>query len=258
MKIPSLLERLIVYAAANKTAIKTGIAMGGVIATSVAVADATVKTKEKLEKLNYSSKDKAPSTKEKFFAVGRYWIRPIILAGGTVYLIYSVNDDGNKAIASIAAAYSMKDGELKDYTDKVLEIAGKKKAEDIRDAIEIDKVQNNPPKEEAIINTGKGQTLCYDGVMGRYFRSDMQSVREAVNDLNEMLIIDGFACLNDFYDNLGLPNIDIGDNLGWVYDDTKEKLSATYTSTLTDSGTPVMVVSYNLEPIYIRTGSWAK
>lgn len=258
MFISDLVKKMIIFGSTNKTAIKAGIAMGGVVLTGASSAIAAIQSKEELEKMKFENKDKAPTKTEQFLRVGKYWIKTAVIAGGTIYLIYSVNDDGNKAIASLAAAYSMKDGELKDYKDKVYEIAGKKKAEDIRDSIEIDKVQQNPPREEAIENTGNGQTLIYDRVMGSYFRSDMQSVREAVNDINTTLIEDGYACLNDFYQLLGRKDLDIGDDLGWIYDPSHETLEVLYTSTLTDSGTPVMVISYNLTPIYVKTGAWSR
>lgn len=257
MNIQAILGGAKVFLIRNNAAIMTGVGIAGVPVTAYLSGKATLKASKELEKMKYES-EKEPTFSEKAKTVAPIFIPPVMAAVTTMGCIYGANSVNARRIAALAGAYSMSESAFKDYKDKVVEIAGNKKAEDIRDSIEIDKVQQNPPREEAIENTGNGQTLIYDRVMGSYFRSDMQSVREAVNDLNEDLMADGYACLNDFYTYLGRKTIDLGEELGWCYEPTHETLEVLYTSTLTDSGTPVMVISYNLTPIYVKTGAWSK
>ena len=69
------------------------------------------------------------------------------------------------------------------------------------------------------IITDKGNTLCFDSLSGRYFKSDIDKIKRAVNNLNRELTYDMYVSLNDFYDELDLDHTKIGDELGWNLDD---------------------------------------
>lgn len=56
-----------------------------------------------------------------------------------------------------------------------------------------------------------------------------------------------YISLNEFYDEMDLPHIDIGDDLGWNIDDAIE---LTFSSQLTEDKTPVLVISYEYCPRY--------
>ena len=61
-----------------------------------------------------------------------------------------------------------------------------------------------------------GETkLFYDFYSGRYFNSTMEKVLTAEFALNRQIILGECAYLNDFYQELGIPFIDIGDEVGW-------------------------------------------
>ena len=61
-----------------------------------------------------------------------------------------------------------------------------------------------------------GETkLFYDFYSGRYFNSTMEKVLAAEFALNRQIVLGECACLNDFYQELGIPFIDVGDEVGW-------------------------------------------
>jgi hypothetical protein len=69
-----------------------------------------------------------------------------------------------------------------------------------------------------IIVTGKGQTLFFDPLSHRYFYSSIEKIRRAENKLNKEINTDPFGAgrtINDFYDEIGIPNTATGDALGW-------------------------------------------
>ena len=61
-----------------------------------------------------------------------------------------------------------------------------------------------------------GETkLFYDFYSGRYFNSTMEKVLAAEFALNRQIVLGECAYLNDFYQELGIPFIDVGDEVGW-------------------------------------------
>jgi hypothetical protein len=137
---------------------------------------------------------------------------------------------------------------LKEYQEKVIETVGERKEQAVRDSIAKDKVTNNPVENREVIITDKGNTLCYDAVSGRYFKSDIDKLKKAENDLNRRMMSEMYISLNDFYEEIGLDTIGIGDDIGWNID--KGYMELDFSSQLATDGTPCLVVSYRYEPRY--------
>ena len=57
-----------------------------------------------------------------------------------------------------------------------------------------------------------------------------------------------YVSLNDFYYEVGLDNIKIGDELGWNIDNGYINLS--FSSQLAGDGTPCLVIDYSIAPRY--------
>lgn len=96
--------------------------------------------------------------------------------------------------------------------------------------------------------TEKGNTLCYDVVSGRYFRSDIDKIKKAENELNHRMISEMYISLNEFYYEVGLPRTSIGDELGWNIDGGLIGLE--FSSQLAEDGTPCLVIDYGIAPRY--------
>ena len=112
----------------------------------------------------------------------------------------------------------------------------------------MDKVKKNKPDSNKVIVTpSKGEVLMFDAFSGRYFKSDVETLRRAVNDINRKIPEEMYCTVNELYLELGLPEIDLGDRLGWHIDycnGFEESLSAN----ITDNGEPCIVVSYEPMP----------
>jgi hypothetical protein len=88
--------------------------------------------------------------------------------------------------------------------------------------------------------------LCYDAVSGRYFKSDIDKLKKAENILNRRLVEEMSISLNDFYYEIDLPEIDIGDDLGWNID--KGYIELMFSAQLAEDGTPCLVVGFQVTP----------
>lgn len=153
-----------------------------------------------------------------------------------------------KRNAALATAYKIVETGYKEYKDKVIETIGEKKEEAIREKIAKEKVEKNPVKNNEVIVTNNGSTLCYDVLSGRYFKTDIDKIKKAVNEVNRRMITDVYVSLNDFYYELGLEGNKLGDELGWNID--KGLLKLDYSSILTENDEPCLVIDYEVAPKY--------
>lgn len=148
--------------------------------------------------------------------------------------------------AALATAYSLSETALKEFKEKTAEIVGEDKEREIKDAVAKGKIEKNPPRTSEVVFTGTGKVLCYDSITGRYFKSDKETIRKAVNDLNMRLRDEMYVSLNDFYYEIGLKETKFGDLLGWNMD--RGYIDVEYSSQLDDSGTPCLVIDYSVAP----------
>ena len=117
--------------------------------------------------------------------------------------------------AALATAYAISEKTLSTYRDKVIETIGERKEKSIRQQIQQDNIDKNPPVESKIIITQKGNTLIKDEYSGRYFRSDLDAIRKASNELNKQMLHNDYISLNQWYTSIGLEVIKDGHRLGW-------------------------------------------
>lgn len=220
------------------------------ITTIILVNEEAPKAKTLLEKKAEEKGEELTFT-EKVKEVAPIYI-PAIGAGAVSLLCFAGSQHINMARnAALVAAYKLSESNLAEFKDKTLKTVGESKLNDIKDAIAKDRIRTQPAIEEEIIATGKGDTRCYDCISGRYFFSDMETIRKAQNDLNYQLFAVGSQSLNDFYDLIGLPWIKVGDKLGWnIGVGHDDPLEIRFTSTLDDKGRPVLVLNYDTGLLY--------
>ena len=181
---------------------------------------------------------------------------PAVVTGvlSTVCIIGG-NAVGTRRTAALAAAYKISETALHEYKDAIVETVGEEKAKEIKEKVAQNKLDKNPVVEKQIIVTNKGTFLCYDSLSGRYFQSDIETIRKAQNDINDYLFSEDYASLNMFYDFLGLEHTRLGAELGWKID--SGTLQIEFDSTLASDksqgiapGTPCLVLDYNVAPKY--------
>lgn len=172
---------------------------------------------------------------------------PTLIAFGVSTLCFiGLNSVHNRRSAALTAAYTISETALKNYKEKVVEVVGEKKEQKIREEVVKEKLRKDPVENKEVIITNKGETLCYDGLSGRYFKSDKDSIDKAVNYLNKRLIDEMYISLNTFYYELGLTGLSIGEDLGWNLDDGIVEID--FGSILASDGTPCLTLEYRTKP----------
>lgn len=178
----------------------------------------------------------------------KIYIPTIAMGLITTACAFSANRIQQRRFLALAGVYSLTEATFKEYQRKVVKTLGSKKAKEIKEEIYRDKLEENPTVSKEITITGKGNTLCYETISGRYFMSDIESVRKAQNELNHNFLKDVFLPLNEIYYALGLSDVKMGNDMGW--DLSNGLLEFDFSSQLTQDGTPCLVIDYCDEPIY--------
>lgn len=176
---------------------------------------------------------------------------PVAMGVASAACIIGSNCISTKRIAAISAAYSLTEAALKDYKEKSLDVVGEKKVRQIKEAIAKDKVLKNPPPKDdnQILMTGTGDVLCYDAYSGRYYISNAAKIEKAINKLSAECLTDMYISLNEFWDEIGLPRLPMGNDYGWNIDDTFDGLlPISLTAILTDDQRPCLCVDYDVSP----------
>lgn len=226
--------------------ILTGLGIAGMVTAGVMAVKVTPKAMILLEKKKQELATNELNTKETILAAGKCYIPSMAIAVMSAGCIIGANSVNLRRNAALATAYSLSETALREYKDKVVETVGEKKEKVIREAVGKEKLEQNPVRE--VILTEGGNTICYDTISGRYFKSDKEKIARAVNELNRRMRDDLYVTLNDFYYEIGLEETKMGDMLGWNID--KGYLDICYSSHLDANGTPCLVLDYQVAPIY--------
>lgn len=263
--ISKILSSIRTSAAKRSPEILMGIGIAGMVATTVMAVHATPKAliliDNEKQRINQQLYDEAKAKGHAECArvdrlkpvevVKTTWLcyLPAAITGGvSVACLIGANSVNARRNAALATAYTLSESALKEYQEKVVETIGEKKEQSVRDAIAKDKLDQNPVINHEVIITDKGNTLCFDAVSGRYFKSDIEKLKKAVNELNRRMRDEMYISLNEFYYEIGLNGIGIGDELGWNIDNGY--IEPDFSSQLAEDGTPCLVIGYYVQPRY--------
>lgn len=235
--------------------ILTGIGVAGMITTVVLAVKATPKALELIEDKKEELDAGELTVVDTVKTAWKPYVPAVVTGVLSTVCIIGGNAVGTRRTAALAAAYKISETALHEYKDAVVETIGEEKSKEVKEKVAQNKLDKNPVVEKQIIVTNKGTFLCYDSLSGRYFQSDIETIRKAQNDINDYLFSEDYASLNMFYDFLGLEHTRLGAELGWKID--SGTLQIEFDSTLASDksqgiapGTPCLVLDYNVAPKY--------
>lgn len=222
-----------------------GIGIAGMASSVVMAVKATPKALAIIED-EENNQNRDLKNIEKMKVAWKPYIPAAISFGVSTACLLGSNSAHAKRNAILASAYHISERALTEYRDKVVEVVGEEAERGIRDAVSRDRMKTDPVSNQEVVLTGKGEVLCYDSISGRYFKSDMNELQKAENVFNKNLLSENYCPLNDFYDELGLDPIEVGDYVGWNINDGLMDLY--FTTQIADNGEPCLVVNYITEP----------
>ena len=232
----------------NAPGILVGVGIVGMVGTTILAVRATPKAIKLIENKKRELEVDSLTPVETVKTTWKCYIPAAVTGVTSTACLIGASSVSARRNAALATAYNLTKVALNDYKDAVVETIGEKKEQVVRDTVAKKKIEQDPVTNTEVIVTERGTTLCYDAVFGRYFRSDIDTIKRAVNELNRSIVSSMYASLNEFYDEVGLPPIEIGDKLGWNMDDGQ--IEVDFSSQLAADGTPCLVISFNVAPDY--------
>lgn len=238
----------------NKEPIVGGGSALLMIAGTILTGIATVKATKKIERIN-EERDEPLTKKEVVKEVYKDYIpavaATVIGATGSVWS----NVKLVKKCASLSTAYAIADAALMEYKDAAKEVLTEKQENEVhRKAVEKRMEKADASKAEC---TKFGNTLCFDQASGRYFYSDIDAIKNAINEFNSIALSNGKSndeatTLNELYYLLNLSPCLIGERFGWIVQKPEDFIRLREGS-INEEGTgrPCYTIDFWEQPSYI-------
>lgn len=230
-----------------------GVGIAGMITTTVLAVKATPKAmalveEEKLRRYRETEDDSITKI-ETVKVAWKPYIPAVVTGAASIACLVGSCSASTRRTAALAAAYQISETALTEYREKVVETIGEKKEQLVRDKVAKERIEKNPVTKSEIIITNDGNTLCFDPISGRYFKSNIERVKRVENELNKRMLQDitGYVSLNEFYIELGLDQTLVGDELGW---NVSKLIDIGFSSQVADNGEPSIVLDYLVAPKY--------
>ena len=229
--------------------ILTGIGITGMIGATFMAVKATPKALYLIEAKKEESEVEELTPIDTIKTCWKCYIPATLTTVASTACLIGASTVSAKRNAALATAYSISEAALREYQEKVVEVVGEKKEKAVRDAVAKDQIERDPvTKSEVVIIDSNSNTLCYEPLSGRYFKSTIDKIKKAEIKLDRQMIQEMYVSLNDFYWEIGLDGTDLGDKMGWNL--SKGYMDLSFSSQLADDGTPCAVIVYGIPPVY--------
>lgn len=229
------------YARENTPLIMTGTAIGGVVTTATLASKAGAR----IERLcDFSDAPEQPAAKTVHYikTTWKHWVPTAISGALTIGSVVMIHWTHQKRYAALMGLYALGNQAFQEYRESIDEVLDDKTKEEVKQRVASKAVHRNEDDLDGALNDVKELTLCYDTFSGRFFQSDIESIRRAENDFNKGLIAHNYGSLNELYSLMGIGGVGAGEDIGWNSDNL---LSIGYNSILTERGVPAMSIDFN-------------
>lgn len=237
----------------NSPYILVGIGIAGMGLAVASAIRATSRAKDIIAEMEQEKYDKGEEDVEltKKEIVKETWTQyiptAIIFTGSAACIIGSSRIQFQRN-AALGIAYKIAEDSARTFERKLVEVVGEKKANQVRQEVDKEVVHRHPASESNIVIIDKKKSLALDPITGRLFEIDVEELRRKVNKLNERLLTEMYISLNELYYEIGLPEVDIGDIIGFNVDDGL--IDPDFTTQLTDDERPCLVMHWHIGPKY--------
>lgn len=240
-ELTGILKTTSLFLKQNSPTIFTALGASGAVTTAYLAGKASFDAANYIYEIGAENAE----NKDKIEMVWDFYIPAAISGVLTIGCIIAANRISTTRTAAAYSLVSLTEKAFYEYKDKVTEKLGEKKELAIRDEIAQDKVANNAPGQ--ILVTGSGDVLCCELFTGRYFSSDMETLRKAQNDINAKLVRDDFVPLSEFYYILNLPYTTHSSKIGW---ESSKLLSLEFTTVMSEDNKPCLAFDYNYTTLF--------
>lgn len=236
----SFLKNVGQYLKTNKNSLSVGFGIGGMLVGSAWLAIGAIRANKKLEQPNLTKKDKAKIIAKEIAA-------PVAMEVIGAGMVITGFHSEHKGSAALATAYAISESALTEYKNKVVETVGERKEKEIRESIAQDKVDKLDISKTPVFATGNGNSVVYDIRTGIVFYSNEDAIKDAVFAINEKMLDEGYASINDLYREFNAPTPVNNEMFGFNINKGKLKVDICHPY---GWGAPVITIDYDAYPDY--------
>lgn len=271
LKMPAFIKTTQKSMSKHSPEILTGIGVVGMVTTVVLAVKATPKALEQIndaegEKIaqqleqgvDYEKANQVKLTPvETVKATWKTYLPAAITGVASIACVIGANSVNAKRNAALAATCQLTASTLAEYKKIVNDTVDDETKEVIKEKVAKETLKKNPvtKKDEKELRDQElildnAHHLCYDAGGNLYFRSDEQTIRAAINRLNNRMNGgEPYVSLNDLYSELEVRGTDVGEQLGWnLYRDGI--IEPDFDSQIASNGEPCIVLNYMVSPTY--------
>ena len=224
----------------------------GMVVSTVMAVKATPKAIELIEEKKGELGVTCLTKKETVQAAWKPYVPATIMGVVSTACICFGTTQNVRRNTALATVYALSENTLKEYQKKTVELVGEEKAKEIEREVSKAVVKDKVKLVERDISdyvtyTGDGETLVFDTVSGRYFRSSANAIERAVNNVNRRLIDEYVITMNDFYNEINIPTIKAGSMIGYKSDN--EMMDIRFEADVDNNGQPYLVLDYVNKPL---------
>ena len=241
-------SKIRVFAEDHASEILTGVGVVGMVGSTVLAVKATPKALMLIEEKKDELETESLPHLELVKTTWRCYLPATAVGVLSISCLIGSAGVNAKRSAALAAACTLSENAFRTYAEKTLEVVGQEKEHEIREFVGRQKIKDNPPPENtnSLYICEDGESICFEGSSGRYFKTSMNAIERAENAFNKRMLEEMAMSLNDYYYELGLDSVSIGDVIGWDLDDGMIEFKVG--SILSDDGKPCIYLEPSTQP----------
>lgn len=232
------------------------------LTTNIATIPFTVKATRAYDEKKRKLNKKKLGLKETVKTVAPYAVIPLVTAASGATLIFTGNNAYIKNAAALATYAASTSKTLATFKEKLPEIVGEKKAQEVKEAVAKQEVDNMPKNRSTIIETGNGDVEFYEPITNIYFKSSINKIASIANQITAAVNdnICGEVSFTEFFYKLNLDiepeQRSITDILVWSNAKSFEKGKCVIEFVAAEkNGRPVFVITPSNLALKDRDGS---
>jgi hypothetical protein len=212
----------------------------GVIATAVTAVRATPKAMKLLEASEKQKGEKLTKL-EVLKVAGPAYIPSAIIGVSTIGCIFGANALNKKQQAALTSAYALLDSSYKEYR-KAVDSTFENGDQQVIETMAASRQEDD------------GKILVFDNLTLQFFRVRLEDVQAAKDHINKLYRERGYACLQEFYEMMGIDYLDPNYTKGWSSMDgqylyNRDSIEIRCEPTIDEHGNPnVYILSMPWEP----------
>lgn len=230
--------------------ILTGIGITGMIFSIVKAVQDTPKALDIIDYEKAYLKDTEEfTTMKKIKLTWKCYVPTALIATGSIACIVAATATNYKRTAALTTACTLSSTALKEYKDSVVKIVGDAKNKEIKKDIAEKKIKKIEKENKSILIPSNNDKVKFvESFTGQIFESDVESVRKAINNANDLIRYNSYVSLNEVLYELGLKSSRAGELLGWKLEDGYIDIKQLDEAIVFD-GKPVIVLDYKNPPV---------